>query len=66
MAKKVYFCDPDKNKNCGKQGCYLHGNECAITKYKEFAREGDIPQEQAMIILNALNETWFKSEDDLK
>lgn len=66
MAKKVYFCDPDKNKNCGKQGCYLHGNECAITFNKEFAREGDIPQDQAMIVLNDLLDKLFESEDDLK
>lgn len=66
MAEKVYFCDPDKNKNCGKQGCYLHGNRCAITSSKEFAREGDIPQDQAMIVLNDLIDQFFESEDDLK
>ena len=35
----LYECDPDKNTECRKTGCYKVGGECHMTKNKEFARE---------------------------
>lgn len=28
---KAYLCDPEKNKECGKQRCFLHGGPCHLT-----------------------------------
>lgn len=34
----LYACDPDKNTECRKTGCYLNGGECYQTKHLKYAR----------------------------
>ena len=29
----VYECDPDKNTDCRKTGCYINGGECHLTRH---------------------------------
>lgn len=29
--KKVYICDPRKNHDCTKRGCFLYDGECHLT-----------------------------------
>lgn len=36
----VYVCDPDKNTQCSKTDCYIHGGRCQMTAHKEFVRTG--------------------------
>ena len=37
--KNTYECDPEKNTECTKEGCYINGGECSRTTKKEYARE---------------------------
>ena len=37
-APVLYACDPDKNTECRKTGCYLNGGECYQTKHLKYAR----------------------------
>ena len=30
-AKELYLCDPEKNKNCTKEMCHIHGGLCSLT-----------------------------------
>lgn len=30
-AKELYLCDPEKNKKCTKEMCYIHGELCSST-----------------------------------
>lgn len=44
--EETYPCDPEKNKDCGKQSCYLHGGPCRLTtnpKYSKIAQEEVLP-----------------------
>lgn len=36
-AKDVWLCDPRKNKDCSKTGCYLNDGPCRCTTHKEYA-----------------------------
>lgn len=33
----VWYCDPQKNEKCKKNGCYLYGGPCHLTTHKENA-----------------------------
>lgn len=55
MIEIMYYCDPEKNKECNKCGCYLNGKNCFSTRHKEYSREGVVPLEQAQL---CLNEYW--------
>jgi hypothetical protein len=33
-----YECDPKKNTECRKTGCYINGGECSHTTHKEYRR----------------------------
>ena len=35
--KVLYYCDPEKNKECRKDAC---GKECFMTTKKEYSRDG--------------------------
>lgn len=35
----LYLCDPDKNTECTKEGCYINGGPCCLTKYEQFRDE---------------------------
>ena len=35
----LYECDPSKNTECQKRGCYIHGGECRHTHKIECARQ---------------------------
>lgn len=35
----LYLCDPDKNTECTKEGCYINGGPCCLTKYERFRDE---------------------------
>ena len=36
---KAYPCDPKKNKDCKKTGCYERGGPCKLTLNPEYAKE---------------------------
>lgn len=35
----LYECDPEKNTECTKEGCFINGGPCHITVYEEFKKE---------------------------
>lgn len=35
----LYLCDPDKNKECSKEGCYIYGGACCLTRNELFRVE---------------------------
>lgn len=35
----LYSCDPSKNTECKKNGCYITGGECHLTSHKEYSEE---------------------------
>ena len=37
--QRPYPCDPEKNQDCSKTGCYINGGECRHTLNREYARE---------------------------
>ena len=37
--QRPYPCDPEKNTECSKTGCYINGGECRHTLNKEYRRE---------------------------
>lgn len=37
--KLLYPCDPHKNKDCWKTGCYINGGECWQTSEKAYRRD---------------------------
>ena len=39
FAEDLYLCDPDKNTECTKEGCYIHGGECYLTRDERFRDE---------------------------
>ena len=42
--RKLYYCDPAKNKECRKTNCYLNGGECRRTGRSEYAiLDGGMP-----------------------
>ena len=38
-TKLFYPCDPVKNKDCRKTGCYINGGECWQTSEKAYRRD---------------------------
>ena len=36
--QRSYPCDPEKNTECSKTGCYINGGECRHTLNREYAR----------------------------
>ena len=39
LIPELYWCDPNKHKECSKSGCYINGGECYRTTHKEYALE---------------------------
>lgn len=37
---RAYPCDPEKNTDCKKTGCYERGGPCKLTLNPEYAKEG--------------------------
>lgn len=37
--KPVYLCDPEKNKLCDKEGCYISGGPCSHTFNKAYEKK---------------------------
>lgn len=35
LPDKLYLCDPEKNTDCKKTGCYLNGGYCYMTTKEE-------------------------------
>ena len=35
-GEDLYLCDPDKNTECTKEGCYIHGGDCHLTRDEKF------------------------------
>lgn len=35
----IFWCDPRKNVNCRKTGCYMHGGPCRFTTNPKCAKE---------------------------
>ena len=38
-GENLYLCDPDKNTECTKEGCYINGGECYLTRDERFRNE---------------------------
>ena len=38
-GEPVYECDPEKNTTCRKNGCYLYGGLCKLTRNAEYKRD---------------------------
>lgn len=38
-AGNLYECDPEKNTECRKTGCYINGGECRHTTHAEYVKE---------------------------
>ena len=38
-AGDLYECDPEKNTECNKRGCFINGGECRHTTRVEYAKE---------------------------
>ncbi len=36
-AKEVWLCDPRKNADCKKTGCYINGGPCRCTTHEKYA-----------------------------
>ena len=36
----MYLCDPTKNTECNKSGCYIHGKGCFLTTNPAYAKDG--------------------------
>lgn len=49
-----YKCDPEKNVNCRKTNCYLHGGPCTSTAHLEFAKQ---PVESVKLVIPMSKET---------
>lgn len=41
---KRYLCDPSKNKDCKKRGCYLRGGFCRYTTKEEYKCEYNLEE----------------------
>lgn len=37
----LFACDPEKNPNCSKTGCYLNGGRCSSTTHPEYAKQDE-------------------------
>lgn len=37
----LFTCDPEKNPNCSKTGCYLNGGKCSSTTHPEYAKQDE-------------------------
>lgn len=37
----LFTCDPEKNPNCSKTGCYLNGGQCSSTTHPEYAKQDE-------------------------
>lgn len=37
----LFTCDPEKNPNCSKTGCYLYGGRCSSTTNPEHAKRDE-------------------------
>ena len=49
----LFVCDPTKNPNCSKSGCYLNGGRCELTTYPERALE-----DKDGYLVGAINYDW--------
>jgi hypothetical protein len=43
----MFKCDPEKNIECKKTGCYLNGGPCKYTRYMKYAKD---PSKVTLII----------------
>lgn len=64
MKRKMYFCDPLLNKNCGKQMCFVRGGDCYMTSHEEYSQKYDIPRRQALRCLEDVLYFTNKDEED--
>lgn len=37
IMEKLYKCDPSKNKECRKTGCFINGGSCCLTTNERYA-----------------------------
>jgi Zn finger protein HypA/HybF involved in hydrogenase expression len=47
--KMVYPCDPSKNRECNKRGCFINGGPCRSTTHAEYCDAGDFISKQALL-----------------
>lgn len=48
MAEKLYPCDPSKNKECNKRGCFINGGPCRSTTHAEYCDASDLISRTAL------------------
>lgn len=53
--KMLYPCDPPKNRECNKRGCFINGGPCRSTTHAEYCDTGDLISREAL--LYALDDT---------
>lgn len=42
LNDKLFPCDPDRNKKCSKESCFINGGDCFQTTHEEYKwREND-------------------------
>lgn len=46
--KMLYPCDPSKNKECNKHGCFINGGPCRSTTHAEYCDAGDLISRTAL------------------
>lgn len=58
--KRIYYCDPEKNKKCSKTGCFKNGHTCCFTSYAKYQQlDADkIKPVQALTALEYLNDAY--------
>ena len=58
--KRIYYCDPEKNKDCKKTGCFKVGNACCFTTFAKYQQlDADkINPVQALTALEYLNDAY--------
>lgn len=62
---KIYLCDPSKNKDCKKTGCYLNGGDCRHTKKEEYKAEYDFEKVcDSLDWLNRMADRWTMHQND--
>ncbi len=56
-TKRVYICDPEKNKRCKKTGCYLYGGPCCSTSHVQYAKVDE--SDKVLVIHSCIDEEEY-------
>lgn len=53
MSDTLYPCDPEKNTECSKRGCFINGGPCSKTRKLAFAK---LPLTTVTLVFDASEE----------